>query len=135
MYLKKLIIAFVTLQLTAGNWFVTNDAMAASSSVNFTGHVSNSDLGTTSLFPRIIVSFSDEAALPVPGYFENPMAVTVYQGSQMQLVSSGYFSRFEAGRSNQHYRIVKLNSSGMQEFTLCASGQKNCLRYQVLRND
>ena len=99
--------------------------------VNFSGVVQRTDPGQIRVYPRTIVSFTDEVALPVP--FSGTSQITLYDATTSQRLNYRLIDMGTRGRA----AILNLSGSTQQVFAMCPSGQSSgsshCVQFRVTK--
>ena len=108
----------------------SGQSYSANSGIGFSGTVpERQDNLVVQKHAKVIVSFGNQAALPIGGLGNAGSPVRVYDESR-KLVTGSY-THHHNGMGN--VQIVPLNRNGLQQFDVCESKEVACIRFSVLR--
>ena len=125
---------FCTLATFCLFWMVAKPVMAASSGVSFSGIVvKNEAIDGIVSYPLAIVSFGNEAALPLDTEMARSDDLRVFDAKGKPLLNTRKASLSIRNDNPVSHQVVPLEDFAVQQFTVCASSKRLCVRYKVLR--
>lgn len=121
---------FSTLAMLAVLMVATTASHAGGARIEFAGTVEARNNGVPQ-FPQTLVSFSNQAALPIEhiAYQGGEVRVFDLNGNRIKNTQTAYLP---SGDGRQRAQLVNLSGAQNQVFVVCAGSRKNCMRYSVV---